>query len=465
MIFYPTPKGQKIMNDSIPVVLSSNHSNIPTTIAGSTFVFSTLETGNSTAVNLGAGATFAGTIEDLRNQPSISILARATQNLLITVTEFQDSLGNNVVGVTTFVVNANTPFKRSFPINGNFVRVSTQNTGASATTSLNVDVAYGNIQSANQLNNLPVSISDVGGVNITNGLLSVSEPSLSITGASAQTAVVNNILDVTSGANAINVSGYRSITCQVISTGTGGTFIFEQSNTGGASANEWKPLPVYNNELITGVPITGAITATASQTIYSIPARCNFIRLRIATTITGGSIQAFTKYSTETWTPSINTVAQPTGANLNVTATISGTPNVNIGTGAIAAGTNAIGDVGTQYRANATGSSSFAIVNCPATPALQTIKASAGRVLGIYLTNANASLRFLKIFNATAVTLGTTAAVLDIPIPPNNNPVYINLEGGLGFLTAITCVVTSGKGTTNNGAVTLDEVGGFIAFA
>ncbi|MGK3947030.1 hypothetical protein ABK046_52760, partial [Streptomyces caeruleatus] len=67
------------------------------------------------------------------------------------------------------------------------------------------------------------------------------------------------------------------------------------------------------------------------------------------------------------------------------TQPVSGTITANIGTGSIAAGTNAIGDVGVQYRANATGAASVANVLSPATPAVQTIKASAGRLLSITL--------------------------------------------------------------------------------
>jgi len=131
--------------------------------------------------------------------------------------------------------------------------------------------------------------------------ISTVEISLSIIGAATQTAVVNNILPTSAGAAATDVTNYRSMTVQIISTGTGGTFIFEQSND---NVN-FRPLPVFNAELVTGVPITAAITATSSQIVYTIPLRCRFIRLRIATTITGGSIQAFSKISTEPWTASV----------------------------------------------------------------------------------------------------------------------------------------------------------------
>jgi hypothetical protein len=135
------------------------------------------------------------------------------------------------------------------------------------------------------------------------------------TGAAAQTAIVNNILENPSGAAGTAVDNIRACSVQVVSTGTGGTFIFEQSND---NAN-WIALPVYNAALVTGVPITAAITATASQIIYAFPVRCRFIRLRIVSTITGGSIQAFSRFSSDPYSPAVMSVAQPTAANLQVT--------------------------------------------------------------------------------------------------------------------------------------------------
>jgi hypothetical protein len=84
--------------------------------------------------------------------------------------------------------------------------------------------------------------------------------------------------------------------------------------------------------------------------------------------------------------------------------------------------------------------------------------------LGVVLNNTNATARFFKVFNATAPTLGTTAAVLDIALP-QNQPVVITFEGGIGFATAITCAVTGARGATNNSAITVDDVTGFTLHA
>jgi hypothetical protein len=128
---------------------------------------------------------------------------------------------------------------------------------------------------------------------------------------------------------------------------------------------------------------------------------------------------------------------------------------------ALVAGTAAIGDVGFQYRTNATGAGTPTVLNSPATPAVQTVKGTAGRLIGFLLVNSNAATRYLKVFNVVTPTLGTTPATLDIPIPLSSNPVFISFEGGIAFGTAITVAITGGRGTTDNTAITLNDVTGF----
>jgi len=227
---------------------------------------------------------------------------------------------------------------------------------------------------------------------------------------------------------------------------------------------------------------TGAQFTQRANRIENIPDDKN---LRLQIRVANGSTAPA---STTTWTVGFVSVshysASPVTLNdvkpqsnsallpVNVVSTVvgptqpvSGTVTANIGTGSLAAGTNAVGDVGVQYRANATGAALFAIINSPATPATQSIKGSAGRIIAVYALNNSASVRWLKIFNTVTPTLGSTAAVLDIPIPPNSSePISIQLEGGLSFGTAIVIAVTGAKGTTDNTAITLNDVGGFIAY-
>jgi hypothetical protein len=143
----------------------------------------------------------------------------------------------------------------------------------------------------------------------------------------------------------------------------------------------------------------------------------------------------------------------------------SGTWNVTVNA-AVAAGANAIGDVGVQYRANATGAATLTNINCPATPAAQQLKSGAGRLVGLYLFNTSASVRWVKIFNlaSASVTPGTTAATTEIGIPAGGR-LEMTAEGGAAFSTGITVMITGAAGLTNNTAVTLADVTGFSLHA
>jgi hypothetical protein len=410
---------------------------VPSRIASYAYPISTA---NSSTAQLPAGATFTGTWETPQDLPSISILLTSDQDTTITVQQAIDAAGTFRAPDIVFFVRAGEGFARSITINGNFVRLTAQNTGASTTTTFNLNVAFGSLGDAD-----------------SSGTQPVTELPLVLTGQAAQTATVNNILTPTASAASLNVSGFRSASVQVVSTGTGGTFIFEQSNDG----TNWRPLPVFNAELVTGVPITAAIAATVSQIIYTFPVRANFLRLRIATAITGGSIQAFTRLSTEPWTPAAQLVASNVAANL--AATVSGTVTANIGTGSLAAGTNLIGDTGLQVRANATGAASPHHIVAAASTNVAQIKATAGRVYGYCLSNTNAAWRYVKLHNVASATAGAAVA-MTIGIPPNGKAECM-IPQGIGFATAISRSIVTGAADTDATAVGLNDVVGDIFFA
>jgi hypothetical protein len=121
---------------------------------------------------------------------------------------------------------------------------------------------------------------------------------------------------------------------------------------------------------------------------------------------------------------------------------------------------------GMAYYSTTTGAASFVSVQSPATPAVTTIKSSAGRLIGFCLTNSAASLRSVKLFNATAPTLGTTSAQFAIDIPAGAS-INFEMDGGMAFATAMTYSVTAAKGLTDNTSTGLavSDVTGFFTYA
>lgn len=134
---------------------------LPIAIAANNYVFSTA---NSTTVQLAAGATFTGTIENLLNQPSYSILITSDQPGTLTLLQYIDAGGTRISQSLKFQVLAGVGFSRSGVVNGNYFSLTFKNDGASTTTTLNINTAYGNINAASQLNNMPVSIQEINGV-------------------------------------------------------------------------------------------------------------------------------------------------------------------------------------------------------------------------------------------------------------------------------------------------------------
>jgi len=143
---------------------------------------------------------------------------------------------------------------------------------------------------------------------------------------SAQTASQNNI--ITGGATATDCLGFRSFSAQLTCSATAGTFIFEGSNDNAS----FVAIPVFNQALLTGVSIVAVITATNSQLIYTGSLPFRYLRIRISSSLTGGSVTAHVKLSPIAFVPTVQTVANNTAANLNTTVTGTVTAGVSAAT-------------------------------------------------------------------------------------------------------------------------------------
>jgi hypothetical protein len=146
------------------------------------------------------------------------------------------------------------------------------------------------------------------------------------------------------------------------------------------------------------------------------------------------------------------------------TQPVSGTVTANIGTGALAAGANAIGDVGIQARANATGAASIHHFVAAATTNALNIKASAGRVLGWAFGNTTAVWQYVKLHNTAGAPTAGAGVVQTIAIPPGGVNVQ-NIPAGIGFATGIARTCVTGSADADATATTLGAVVGDIFFA
>ena len=228
-----------------------------------------------------------------------------------------------------------------------------------------------------------------------------------------------------------------------------GTFVATLAFQGTVDGLNWVSLAAIPvGSATNSAPVS---TTTAVGAWHVLCAGMQQIRA-VATTFTSGTITATIRATNAT--PFLYNA--PTGVTNAVT--VSG----------MAAGANLIGDMGVEYRGNATGAASVAAVMSPAVPSAASVKPSAGRLLGVMLQNSATTLRSAKFWNVlnTGVTLGTTPALFELDIPAGSN-VYMAFEGGIGFSTAITYAVTSAKGLSDNTAtgLAINDVSGSLIYA
>lgn len=95
------------------------------------------------------------------------------------------------------------------------------------------------------------------------------------------------------------------------------------------------------------------------------------------------------------------------------------------------------------------------------------VKASPGAIGFIYAVNLNAAVRYLKLYNSTSVTVGTTTQLAALPIPASTTGAgfMIPIPGGLNFSTGICIGLTTGSATGDTAAVAAGEIFIMLGYA
>lgn len=293
------PNGLATQANSSPVVLDTTNTGYLQTIATNTGAQATDFVVNSTIV------AFAGAVS-ITGQGVYTVTASITGSWVATLV-FEGQLADNTwAPIPATIQQSQRPFPEisSTTTNGTYII-----TGGGY---MNIRVRASAFTSGPVLVGLEASFSQQTIYAIT------AQPDNYITGAAAQTVIVNNILTSTSGTAPTEVSGFKSFSVQLVSTATGGTFIFEGSNDG----VNFQTAPVFNQALTAGTAISAAITSTATQLIYTGALQYRYLRLRIVTTITGGSIQSILRLSQASFAPTTLIATQATAANLATSAVI-----------------------------------------------------------------------------------------------------------------------------------------------
>ncbi|MCZ8113821.1 hypothetical protein [Silanimonas sp.] len=238
------------------------------------------------------------------------------------------------------------------------------------------------------------------------------------------------------------------IHCSGTFAGANVTFEGSLNSTNGTDGNWFAVQAVRSNA--NTIELTTGVLAAAPAYAWELSVNAlKYFRVR-ATAFTSG---------TQVWTFVPGTYAtEPIPA-----AQISGTQPVSFTQPALVAGTAAIGDVGLQVRANATGAASIHHIVSAATTNVAQIKATAGRVIGYCFSNTTASWQYVKFHNVASATAGA-GVVMTVGIPPNGKA-ECNIPHGIGFATAISRSIVTGPADTDATATTLNAVVGDVFFA
>lgn len=160
-----TPQPAKIFDPSGVAIDSLNsgsgNNGLLTAIGGTAYIFSTV---NQTTTQLAAGATFTGGIETIINQQAAIFLITSDRSGTLTINQYIDAAGTFKITPIVFQLIAGQQFGRTVQITGNYFNITYKNTGATATTTLNINTAFGTQPSTTSLGNGPVSLDEINGV-------------------------------------------------------------------------------------------------------------------------------------------------------------------------------------------------------------------------------------------------------------------------------------------------------------
>lgn len=97
--------------------------------------------------------------------------------------------------------------------------------------------------------------------------------------------------------------------------------------------------------------------------------------------------------------------------------------------------------------------------NSAATTNATSVKATAGTIWSVVVSNSNAAARYLKLYNkASAPTVGTDIPVIVITIPAGQTVLINGGSNGIRFATGIAFATTTGIADTDTTAVAASEI-------
>lgn len=222
-----------VLNDSTGTEVTSFGLNAGTEEIGTvtTKIGSTIFTQSaamSSTAQLTAGSTFTSTVVDVISNKAVLPMVMVDQPVTITIYQYIDAAGTQLIDTTVFTRIANAGFNEAIQINGNYVKLSVQNTGSSSTNNLVIDTWIGDMppfpKSLTSSGNFKVEIPPKQTYKASTiiplvAAVTVNVPFFNIIGSATKTITVKRI-----SVNGFTTTavGYVTINAEKLSTATSG---------------------------------------------------------------------------------------------------------------------------------------------------------------------------------------------------------------------------------------------------
>jgi len=361
-----------------------------------------VDAANSMATTVGAGVEWnvAGTPTSILAAPEVAVLVKTDQNGTLTLRQFIDAAGASPLRPLTFAVVAGTNFGATIPLAGNYLRVTFTN-NAGVTANVTVDTQYGTMPVTDEYGRTPISAPD--GSQITLGAKADAAnsdstsawsvvallkgiwaklPAVGIAAAAAsQPVVFCNRLNVAgpTGQSVINTDlltgtvsgwydaqGFNSGSIDIVTTAGIGAGVVSFEETNDTTLNAAGTILTAYDTVTSPFLVTSLTLAASTTKSFRFAINKRYIRFRISTGVTGGTVAATAELSQLPYAHNSVGVFQATAANLNMTVgggtlptvttvttvtTLTGTTTLTPGTGGTNLGkgedaAHASGDVG-----------------------------------------------------------------------------------------------------------------------
>lgn len=214
-------------------------------------------------------------------------------------------------------------------------------------------------------------------------MANIAQDGFILTGPVAQSVLNMDLLSgVSSGGQDVSLWSFGSVQVNATAGISSGQVTFECSNDGVT----YSVMPVQEQTIVTGALTSAAFSIAASTNrIFFFPIATRFIRVRISTAFVGGTVSAH----------AIFRQAEPSQLSLGV--------RNNTASQFLVTSSPATGTTHTLTAAASTNATS--------------VKATAGALFTVTLTNLSATTKFFKLYaKASAPTVGTDIPIMTIPV-------------------------------------------------